>query len=75
MDILLVGQRTEHTRRGTTATVPKYSGAWRRPAQEWPTSHAFCCLAGANVVAKPIPFLSDGLKYCYRDFVSEQHGR
>ena len=50
-------------RAGAQQQLPQmYSGPWPRPAQEWPPSHAFCCIAGAKAVAKRLPFLSDGFK-------------
>ena len=54
-----------HRRAGAQQQLPQmYSGPWPGPAQEWPPSHAFYCIAGAKAVAKRTPFLSDGFKYC-----------
>ena len=52
-------------RAGAQQHLPQtYSGPWPRPAQQWPPSHAFCCIAGAKAVAKRTPFQSDGFKNC-----------
>ena len=69
MDIFMVEHRTEPTRRATTATVPEVFNILAKTSTRVAT---FTCILRYcwRSVAKCISFLSDGFKYCYRNFVS-----